>query len=222
MTLNTIIPMQTLRITTVFSILLGFVAACGPGKADTGEICELPQDATPGTETAVFTIRNDRDVAIYVTPYSTFGCNYGKVEIDVGGEPVLWAHSGTAVLSCTEDALCDWGCSEEGAMGLIINPGAVAQVEWTGSLWTEISLSLSEACNAELLCPVEPGFTCSVLELVEGEYTARVNLSEVCPVEDECAACTEGVCEVFFNGGIVSESFEATAVFPAGVEIVVD
>lgn len=188
---------------------------------DTGEVCEPPVNATP-SETATIRVRNDRDVQIYVLPYSSFSCNYGKVEIDVAGEPVLWQHPGTYAYDCSEP-LCDWGCSDGGDMGWIINPGATAELEWNGGVWTDVPLS--DACRAEAGCLNDPGPTCEVLELVEGEYNVRVNLTATCFVEDECMACTEGVCEVFFyepSTGDVSESFEASAVFPASVEIVVD
>ncbi|PRP90196.1 hypothetical protein ENSA5_67180 [Enhygromyxa salina] len=185
--------------------------------------CELPDDATPSGETALITIRNERDAAIFVTPYSSFTCNYGKVEIDVGGEPVLWDHAGTYAFACSSD-LCGWSCSDGGAAGFIINPGAEAQVEWNGALWTETALP--EACEAEYDdCVNPPGDTCEVRTLVEGDYTVRVNLSETCPVEDECMACTDGVCEVFFyepSMGEISESFEVSATFPAGAEVTIE
>ena len=186
-----------------------------------GEACELPGDATPSGETALITIRNERDAAIFVMPYSSFTCNYGKVEIDVGGAPVLWDHAGTYAYACSAD-LCDWGCSDGGTTGFIINPGAEAQVEWNGALWTDTALS--ETCKAELGCVNDPGDTCEVRTLVEGDYTVRVNLSATCPVEDECMACTDGVCEVFFyepSAGEISESFEVSATFPAGAEVVI-
>jgi hypothetical protein len=193
------------------------------GESETDGVCEPPENATPSGETATFTIRNDRDVAIYVLPYSSFGCNYGKVEIDIGGAPVLWDHAGTYAYDCSQPNLCDWGCSDGGAMGFIINPGATAQVEWGGAYWTDAPLS--ESCKAEMDCINDPGDTCEVRALVDGEYTVRVNLSETCPVEDECMACTEGTCEVFFYEpglGDTIESFETSAVFPAGLELVVN
>lgn len=191
------------------------------GDSETGETCEPPVNATPD-QTAIISIRNARDVPVYVLPFSSFGCNYGKVEIEVGGAPVLWQHAGTYPYSCSA-SLCDYGCSDGGDQGFIINAGATAQIEWNGGVWMDVPLS--DACRAEAGCLNDPGPTCSVLEVVEGEYLVRVNLSATCPVEDECMACTDGVCEVFFyepSSGEVSESFEATAVFPAGVEIVVD
>ncbi len=108
-------------------------------------------------------------------------------------------------------------------MGLIINPGATAEIEWGGGVWTPTPLS--DVCRAEANCLNDPGPTCSVLDIVEGEYLARVNLSATCPIEDECMACIDGVCEVFFyepSQAEIVESFEASATFPAGVEIVID
>lgn len=187
-----------------------------------GGVCELPQNEELSGETATFNIRNDRDAAIYVLPYSSFICNYSQVEIDVGGEPVLWAHAGTYPYDCSAN-LCDYGCSNGGAMGLIINPGAEAQVEWNGALWSRTPLS--EACQEAAACENNPpGETCDVRSQVDGEYTVRVNLTDFCPLEDECMACTDGVCEVFFDDpflGQVSESFEAVATFPEGAEFVI-
>jgi len=40
-------------------------------------------------------------------------------------------------------------------MGFIINPGAVAQAEWTGGLWTDVPLS--DTCKDEP--EVRPGVT---------------------------------------------------------------
>lgn len=187
--------------------------------SETGGVCEPPANATPD-QTAVISIVNTRDVPIYVVPYSSFGCNYGKVEISVDDEPVLWQHDGTYAYDCS-GSLCDYGCSDGGAMGLIINAGATAEVEWNGGVWTDTPLS--DACRTEAGCVNDPGPSCSVLEIVEGTYLARVNLTDTCPIEDECMACTDGVCEVFFyepSAGDVTESFSASAVFPAGVEIV--
>lgn len=197
----------------------------GPTDTDTdtdADACELPQDEPLGDELATFTIRNERDAAVYVLPYSSFGCNYSQVEIDVGGEPVLWAHAGTYPYSCAQ--LCGYGCSNGGAMGLIINPGAEAQVEWNGALWSRTPLS--EACQEEAACPDNPpGETCDVRSQVEGEYTVRVNLTDTCPIPDECMACVDGVCEVFFDDpfpGQISESFELSQAFPAGADFVIN
>lgn len=188
-----------------------------------GGVCELPQNEELGDELATFTVRNDRDAAIYLLPYSSFGCNYSQVEIDVAGEPVLWAHAGTYPYNCSGN-LCDYGCSNGGAMGLIINPGAEVQIEWNGALWSRTPLS--EACREAADCADNPpGETCEVRSQVVGEYTVRVNLTDFCPLEDECMACTEGVCEVFFDDpflGQVSESFELSASFPEGPEFVID
>lgn len=187
---------------------------------DTGGVCELPENATP-SETATISIVNNRDVAIYVIPYSSFGCNYGQVEIEVDGAPVLWEHASTYAYDCS-GPLCDFGCSDGGDSGLYINPGATAEIEWQGGVWTPTPLS--DACKAELDCLNEPGPTCSALTIHEGEYLVRVNLAD-CPIEEECMACTDGVCEVFFYEpwpGAITESFTASATFPAGVEIVID
>lgn len=188
---------------------------------DTGEVCEPPPNATP-TDTAMISIRNDRAVPVYVMPYSSFICNYGKVEIEIAGEPVLWDHASTYAYDCS-GPLCDYGCSDGGDMGLIINPGATAEIEWGGGVW--LPTPISEACREQSGCINDPGATCSVLDLVEGEYLVRVNLSATCPVEDECMACTEGVCEVFFYepfAADIAESITATASFPADAEVVID
>lgn len=190
-------------------------------SSDTGSVCEPPPNATP-SEMATLAIRNDRDVPIYVLPYSSFGCNYGKVEIEVGGAPVLWHHANTYAYDCS-GPLCDFGCSDGGDMGLIINPAATAQIEWGGGLW--VDAPISDACREQADCLNDPGPTCSVLDIVEGEYLVRVNLATDCPIEEECLACTEGVCEVFFyepSTTEIAESFTASASFPAGVEIVID
>jgi len=188
-----------------------------------GQACEIPANATPAAAVPI-RVTNERDVAIYVLPYSSFGCNYGKVEIELGGEPVLWHHANTYAYDCSKE-LCGWGCSDGGAMGWIINPGATAELEWSGGVW--LDTPLPQACKDELDCPNEPGDTCSALDLVVdgSEYLARINLSETCPDDSECMACTEGVCEVFFYEPMVgpeTESFEASAAFPAGVDIVVE
>jgi hypothetical protein len=217
---------------SIIALVLGSACASNPsgseqaeddsGTADgteTGGACEPPANATPD-QMAVISITNTRNVPIYVIPYSSFGCNYGKVEISVGDQPVLWQHDGTYADDCS-GPLCDWGCSDGGSQGLIINPGATAEVEWNGGMWTETPLS--DACRAEAACDNDPGPTCRVLEVVEGTYLARVNLTDTCPIPDECMACTEGVCEVFFyepSAAEVTESFSASAVFPEGASIV--
>ncbi len=53
---------------------------------ETGAACELPENATP-SETASLSIVNNRDVAIYVIPYSSFFCNYGQVERSMSAAP---------------------------------------------------------------------------------------------------------------------------------------
>jgi hypothetical protein len=191
--------------------------------SETGSACEPPADATP-SETAMITIRNDRAEQIYVLPYSSFGCNYGQVEIEVDGAPVLWQHGGTYPFSCSSPDLCFYGCSDGGAMGLVINPGATAEIPWNGGVWT--STPMSQACIDAAGCVDGPALdSCDVLELVEGDYLVRVNLTATCQVTDECMACTDGVCEVFWyepSTSDVSESFEVTAAFPAGAQIVVN
>lgn len=184
------------------------------------DVCELPANASPDAAVPI-SIRNDRDVAIYAMPYSSFGCNYAQVEIDIDGAPVLWHHAGTYAYDCSGE-LCGWGCSDGGAMGLIINPGETAELSWSGGYWA--SAALPEACMAELGCDNDPGDSCQALELVDPgtPYTVRVNLSETCPVDDECMACTEGVCEVFFyEPEPGSETVEASASFPEGAALVV-
>ena len=194
------------------------------GTDTSDEVCDPPANAAP-MGAAPIRVTNNRDVQIYVMPYSSFGCNYGKVEIEVEGEPVLWHHEGTYAYDCSA-SLCDWGCSNGGAKGWIINPGETAELTWTGGLWRRVPLP--QACADAMECLNDPGDTCEVLELLdEGTpYLASVNLSETCPIPNECEACTEGVCEVSFEDepfvGPDTESFSAGGSYPGGAEVVVE
>jgi hypothetical protein len=186
---------------------------------DTGG-CELPSDAPLGPDTATITIRNDSAVPAYVLPNSPFGCNYSQIQIEVDGQPVKWDHWGVYRLPCDE---CEWGCSDGGANGLIVNPGASAEVVWNGGIWP--SESLSPECVALGLCNGNPLTECEVRANFTGEYTAIVELAQDCPGDDQAAcACAEDVCPLFvYEPGYfeVWQRFEASASFPAGAEIVI-
>lgn len=188
----------------------------------TGAVCELPANDEPGASTATITIRNDSAAAVYVLPKSQFSCNYALIEIDIDGANVHWDHPGVYPYPCDEGR-CQWGCSDGGSNGLIINPGAAAEVPWNGGVWAKEALS--EACLAEFGCP-ESGPECEARR-VQGEvaYTARVHVTDTCPGEmDVCDACVAGVCELFVyepNWIDTVQSYEASAAFPAGAEIVI-
>ena len=187
-----------------------------------GEMCVWPQDDTPAGTEATITIRNESAAVAYVLPKSPFSCDYTKFQIDIEGEPVRWDHPNIYPVECGPGA-CGWGCSDGGDQGLIINPGASVDLSWNGALWR--SEELSEACVAEIEC-VNTVSSCEVRQAYESvEYTVRVQLAESCPgVEGECAACDAGVCEIFVYEPQAFEtwkSFEASATFPEGVEVVI-
>lgn len=185
---------------------------------DTGG-CELPSDAPLGPDTATITIRNDSGVPAYVLPNSPFGCNYGKIQIEVDGEPVKWDNPGAYAIPCDE---CGWGCSDGGFDGWILNPGASAEVVWNGGIWA--SESLSPECVALSMCD-NPVTSCEARTNFSGEYTAIVELAQDCPGDDQAAcACAEDVCPLFVYEPQyfeVWQRLEASASFPAGAEIVI-
>ena len=217
----------------ILAVICLLTCACGPDAAsqsstedtdtdtETGGECVLPQDDDSIHATATITIRNDASEPRYVLPKSQFNCNYPKLQIDIDGANVLWDHPGAYPQACNGD-LCNWGCSDGGSMGLMINPGATATVEWNGAVWA--SEPVSEFC-ADLSCG---GFIeqCDARRAYESvDYVARVLLSEQCPNLPECEACDQDVCEIFVYEPSAIEtwnSIEAAATFPAGAEIVLD
>ncbi|KIG17303.1 hypothetical protein DB30_03486 [Enhygromyxa salina] len=193
------------------------------GTETEGAACMLPENDTPTASTATITIRNDSAEVAYLLPKSEFGCNYGKYQIDIEGQNVFHDHPGAYPFACDAN-LCDYGCSDGGDMGLVINPGASTELTWNGAVWQRETLS--DACITELDC-VNAATECDVRKIYESvDYTVRIQLSETCPgVEDECVACDSDVCELFVyepSGFPTWKSFEASGTFPEGVEIVIN
>lgn len=200
------------------------------GSTSTGEaMCELPQgDRLDGSELTI-TIENTADEPRFISPFSEAICNYSQVEIHVDGEPILWDHAGASPQTCTT---CNFGCSDGGADGLIINPGQTAEISWNGGFWGNTPLSEScglEACESSEVwvegdsVPDE----CQVLRAMEDtEYTVRVNVFDTCPdavVERGACSCDGGVCEVFYYEPRAGDyTVEASANFPAGATIVLE
>lgn len=197
-------------------------------SSSTGEaVCELPQADALGGSTATITIENTTDEPRFVSPYSTLSCNYSQVEVLLDGEPVLWDHAGAYPTSCTE--CYSGGCSDGGTDGLIINPGQTAEISWNGGYWE--TTTLSETCGLEA-CEGSQNWVegdsvpseCHVLRAMEGAaYTARVNVFDTCPLEEEDCGCDEDVCEVFWYWPRVGDyTVEAGADFPAGATVVLE
>lgn len=192
------------------------------GSSSAGEPrCELPQNDAVGSAVTTITIANTTAEPRFISPYSTALCNYSQVEVLLGGEPVLWDHEATYPNACT---ICEFGCSDGGTEGFIINPGQVAEVLWNGGFWQ--GTTRSEACTLEACGSDDGAHECEVLRVMdEVEYTVRVNVFDACPesVEPDACACDEGVCEVFFYEPRAGDyTVEATATFPAGAAVVLE
>ena len=190
-------------------------------ETDGVEVCEPPLSDEPGPSMATITIRNDAEEPRFIAPWSPFACNYAKLEILVDGASVHWDHERAYPQACDD---CWWGCSDGGDMGLVINPGATAEVRWNGAAWT--TTPLSEACALEA-CAEDPSWlptNCEVLRNLEAvEYVARVHVFDTCPdgVSEDACACDEDVCEIFFyEPGMGEHTAEAGATFPNGATIV--
>lgn len=197
------------------------------GSGSTGEAqCEVPQDDALGRSSATITIENTTTEPRFISPYSSFVCNYAQAEVLLDGEPVLWDHAGASPQSCTT---CFYGCSDGGAQGLIINPGQTAEISWNGGYWE--NTPLSEACGREA-CEAEPNWEeedgvpaqCQVRRsMQDAPYTVRVNVLDTCPLEPEDCSCDDDVCEVFFYEPSAGDyTVEAAATFPAGATIVLE
>lgn len=194
----------------------------GIGTTDEPPVCEPPVNEEPGQAGATITIRNAGAIPVYVLPKSQFVCNYTQIEIDIDGVNVHWDHPGVYPYPC-DATRCQWGCSDGGWDGLIINPGATAEIPWNGAVWADETLS--DACVEEF-CP-QGGVECEARRaLTDVTYTARVQITDTCPGElDVCEACVEGVCNLFVyepNSFPTLQSFEATATFPEGAAIVIE
>lgn len=185
--------------------------------------CAPPTNDAPGADGATITIRNDTAAPVYVLPKSKFVCNYAQIEIEIDGANVHWDHPGVFPFPC-DPTRCLWGCSDGGDEGLIINPGGVAEVPWNGAIWA--TETLSQACVDEFDCP-DAGAECEARR-APGDvmYTARVHITDECPgALDACEACVDDVCELFVyepNYVDTKQTYEASAVFPAGAAIVVE
>lgn len=203
-------------------------AAGGSESTGAGEpLCELPEDDVLDAGTTI-TIENATDAPRYISPYSSFLCNYGQLEVLIDGEPVLWDHERAYPQRCTD---CAYGCSDGGMDGLVIAPGQTAEIAWNGGYWGDETLS--EACGTEICDgggdfePTGVPAQCQALRAMEAlEYTARVHVFDTCPdglAESDACDCPDGVCETFFYEPTEGEyTAEATAVFPAGAAIVLE
>lgn len=197
------------------------------GSTSAGEAqCELPQDEALGDAVATITIENNTAEPRFVSPYSSFVCNYAQIEVLLGGEPVLWDHPEASPVDCST---CSYGCSDGGTHGLIINPGQIAEIPWNGGYWE--NSALSEACGREA-CEGSPNWVegdaipdaCQVRRTMQAtEYSVRVNVFDTCPLEPDACGCDEDVCEVFFYEPQRGDyAVEAEAVFPAGATVVIE
>lgn len=198
------------------------------GSEGGASVCVPPEDEELGGTTTVITIRNNTDTPRFLSPYAESMCDYDAVQLFVEGEKIHRDHEDVVVTRCDQ---CDNSCSNGGAPGLIINPGAVAEIPWNGGFWTPTERS--EACVVEA-CEELPGWDpngavqtpCSVLRSLEDgvEYTARIHVLDACPIGDaDACACDKGVC--VFNEDEPSQgdsTVEATAAYPAGADIVLD
>ncbi len=188
--------------------------------------CELPENDELDGSMITISIENRTDETRYISPYSSFGCNYSQFELVLDGEPVLWDHASTSASTCS---ICGVGCSDGGADGLVIGPGQTAEVQWNGGYWA--STTRSEACAVEA-CESIPGATMGALEcdvlraMTEAEYTIRVNVFDTCPASLEEAGdceCDGQVCEAFFYEPRPGDyTVEATETFPAGAVILLE
>ena len=197
------------------------------GASSTGEpACELPEDDELDGSMITISIQNRTDETRYISPYSSFGCNYSQFELVLDGEPVLWDHASTSASTCS---ICGVGCSDGGADGLVIGPGQTAEVQWNGGYWA--STTRSEACAVEA-CESIPGATMGALEcdvlraMTEAEYTIRINVFDTCPASLEEAGdcdCDGEVCEAFFYEPRPGDyTVEATETYPAGAVVILE
>jgi hypothetical protein len=185
------------------------------------QLCDPPVHDEPGPSMATITIHNGSGEPRFIAPWSPFACNYAKLEILVDGESLHWDHERVFSYTCDD---CGWGCSDGGDMGLVINPGATAEVPWNGAAWSTVELS--EACALEVCGDDSSAFECEVLRNLESvEYVARVHIHDACPydVDAEACVCDQDVCEIFFyEPGMGQSTAEASAIFPAGATIVLE
>ena len=196
----------------------------GETEADEAESTELPLNDVLGRGTTI-TIENTSDAVRYLSPFSSFSCNYGQLQILIDGQPVLWDHAEAYPERCTD---CGFGCSDGGTEGLVLAPGASAEIAWNGGYWG--LETLDDACGPEICEPQvsNPSLPqqCQALRAMEAvEYTARVHVFDTCPAEfdQDACACPDGVCEAFFYEPVEGDyTVDATAVFPAGATIVLE
>ncbi len=199
----------------------------GNDASSTGEpSCELPENDELDGSMITISIENRTDETRYISPYSSFICNYSQFELVLDGEPVLWDHASTSASACS---ICGVGCSDGGADGLVISPGQTAEVQWNGGYWA--STTRSEACAVEA-CESTPSAAMGALEcdvlraMTQAEYTIRINVFDTCPASLEEGGdcdCDGEVCEAFFYEPRPGDyTVEATETYPAGAVVILE
>jgi len=191
---------------------------------DNGDECVLPSEGELPNLTVPLEIHNASATTQFVIPYSPISCNYHNVTIVVGDKVVNWDRPSAYPYSCTGE-LCAWGCSDGGATGYAIAPGASVTIDWNGAYWARTPLS--EACGEALACDSFPVTDCEI-RMVPGDdqsYTARIYVTDECPDDQECEECTALVCDPFVyepGPGMAKRTIEATAVWPDGVTLTIE
>jgi hypothetical protein len=198
----------------------------GESDGDTVDACVLPHNDPSPTHSAAIMIRNDSDAPRFVVSYSPFECSNTMLEILIEDKSILWDSPMAVPFPCDAcNLLCDL---EGGVPGLVINPGATAEIPWSGGYWTETPLS--EAC-ARVACDADPRWgndpilptSCDVLRYVgRVDYVARVHVYDDCPGYTDNCTCEGDVCEFNTERGWGNYTVKASGVFPDGTTIVLE
>ncbi|MEM6295117.1 MAG: hypothetical protein AAGA54_27850 [Myxococcota bacterium] len=199
----------------------GSESSSSGGDAD---VCVFPQgDELDGSMT-IITIRNDAAEPRYMLPSSNFFCSAPQFELILDGESVLADGPGAAPFRCET---CDGTCNPGSGTGLVINPGATAEIAWNGGYWSAVERS--EACGQEA-CEDIPGFeddspatACEVLRAMgTQDYTVRVAVSQTCPSDEESCMCEDDVCPFPTKARSAEFTVEASATFPEAASLVLE
>ena len=206
-----------------------FTTTDGSGTATAGASCDLPADIPPGDTAITITLTNTSTEPRYVLP-NFLTCTSRLVRLalyDV--QPLLWGGDQSPEgPPCNGDALCaGFGCSDSSYPGLVLSPGASHVISWDGMIWDKATVPMACADDPACAMPENLPDSCYFLRaLAQGSYTATVALSETCPADGPGASCdcAADSCPIDVSNSDphpVWQTFQATADFPQGVEILI-
>lgn len=154
---------------------------CSTGTSDTGAVCAQLAAETPDGQPVSITVRNDRDVTVFV-PWATDDCTWEPLTLWADGERLLWDADNAYIPGCESLLVsqCSFGCSDGPSSMLRLEPGASYALPWSGYVYAP--MRVDGACATANDCA--DGSVCWAGRQLQGEsLTARLRVGEICDLE---------------------------------------